>query len=511
MAPEDSIEWTVFDTDVIVRGQVSRLETLAVHPAIAVASVKVLETIKGPAAETVSFLVDSGDGINWSKGEQLFFLVRTPRYLANRQLTAQQAAVYAAHSLVLRNAWQRYPIALDVKPERPVYDASLHPLETAAAILAAVRHEAQHPPAVQFGLLEIHISATSEFFVHPIAGGAYQPGYLNLLVDSRAELRAREWVKSADPWDRWNGAMVLSHFQSPANAALLTPLLNDSYKADGDWPLGSDFRWNGGVGKWREVYRYPMRNVAYAALKQWGAAPAEAILFEPAYPARYLNKRTLPLTLGGIALFLVIVLATGWTRRLGRVGGLRAVSMLLLAGTAGLWMRSHWMIDEISLKTRPAIRYELTSRNGSLRLMRHENADEPTPATWISTRRNPAAEKDWDLSALAQVGSIPYVSLGKAGFKAETGGLWGPGYSVHAYRAYSAPLWAFCAVFALWPMLRVGLGFRRRRGFGENCCLKCGYDLRATPDRCPECGMSAAQSTSVMIEHSAARSPSGLG
>jgi hypothetical protein len=54
----------------------------------------------------------------------------------------------------------------------------------------------------------------------------------------------------------------------------------------------------------------------------------------------------------------------------------------------------------------------------------------------------------------------------------------------------SIPYWA---AWALWiplviPALRIRQQQIRRYRIGKTLCPECGYDLRATPNRCPECG-----------------------
>jgi len=58
-------------------------------------------------------------------------------------------------------------------------------------------------------------------------------------------------------------------------------------------------------------------------------------------------------------------------------------------------------------------------------------------------------------------------------------------------RAVFLPLWCVAAATAVTPLLWVHRRHRRKLREVTNLCVSCGYDVRATPARCPECGTVA--------------------
>jgi len=90
-----------------------------------------------------------------------------------------------------------------------------------------------------------------------------------------------------------------------------------------------------------------------------------------------------------------------------------------------------------------------------------------------------------------QIGEVfgPFRVHGFAGARLDfTTSLSGSNFGVRGGLQMALLVPAGTVLPLLWCVLRYSERRRRRWLQSHGVCLKCGYDLRATPDRCPECG-----------------------
>jgi hypothetical protein len=162
--------------------------------------------------------------------------------------------------------------------------------------------------------------------------------------------------------------------------------------------------------------------------------------------------------------------------------GLSAISLILCFVIIALGIRSHWAADSATVWGKPSAAGQfddgcmvrITSFHGSMEIRQ-------SYVLWIkgvAFSGEPLPDRS--------------RSFGFPGFHWQTSWfgpslLQYPGKYDGTTRTLSISNWLLVLITAILPIVGLRRWLKRDR-FGPDCCQKCGYDLRATPERCPECG-----------------------
>ena len=191
--------------------------------------------------------------------------------------------------------------------------------------------------------------------------------------------------------------------------------------------------------------------------------------------------------------------------------GLAVLSLLLCVGMVLLWIRSTHQMDSVCYRSsvvgpmHTRTLYSVSTTPGSIEICKGpQDFALDTPAgnegsvglffsscKWYIFKYPSHTSYLTDIHASVSISGPP--THGVLGFGREIrddAGDMTRWISPHHSWRVSIPIWFFTALFGALPITVFLPKLRRRRFDRLGLCVVCGYDLRATPERCPECGMA---------------------
>ncbi|MDB5324357.1 MAG: hypothetical protein JWN40_5988 [Phycisphaerales bacterium] len=167
------------------------------------------------------------------------------------------------------------------------------------------------------------------------------------------------------------------------------------------------------------------------------------------------------------------------------------LSLVLCAATMAAWVRSYQVRDVGSWSmASPRLDLAVNTYRGGLfagfykSVGTQDNLDSPGTGGWYHTPTLSYTDSDGPQGTL----------FNRFGFALDYSRN-----SAYENRYLACPYWFILLLTSILPAARLA-AWRRRRvrrlRVGAGLCQHCGYDCRATPDRCPECGRPTGDETS---------------
>jgi hypothetical protein len=150
-----------------------------------------------------------------------------------------------------------------------------------------------------------------------------------------------------------------------------------------------------------------------------------------------------------------------------------ALSLLLCVGAAVLWVRSYFIWDSID---DAHSRWSIVVHSDWGDVLVHASA------TTHSERLGRRWEYESTKAGRAVTGQ--FIGFGRPLVSIEDH----DGKVTGHQPVYCFPHWAVVVAFGLMPAIVIARRGRQRRKSRGGACRTCGYDLRASSGRCPECG-----------------------